>query len=64
MEDISFAINDNFGNDLLLLDAITFSMESIPEPSTIRLVIVGIAAFGLWHFARLGASRIARLNRR
>lgn len=64
VQDISFTINDNFGNDLLLLDAITFSMESIPEPSTLRLVMIGIAAFGLWHFTRLGASRTARLSRR
>jgi hypothetical protein len=64
VQNISFTMNDDFGNALMLIDAISFSTESIPEPSTLNLVMVSIAALGLWHFARLGIRRTATLSRR
>ncbi len=48
VEDLKFTILDTHGNDENLLDAITFSMESVPEPSGISLVIVASAALGAW----------------
>ena len=41
VEEIDFTILDSDGNDLNFLDAITFSMESIPEPSTFLLAALG-----------------------
>jgi len=40
-EELRFTITDADGNDLNLLDAITFSMESIPEPSSLLLTALG-----------------------
>jgi hypothetical protein len=56
VQDISFTMNDNFGNALMFLDAITFSPEDIPEPSSLTLVFVGVMCLVSWQAARRRAA--------
>jgi hypothetical protein len=51
-EDLEFTMSGAFGNALILLDAITFSPEAIPEPSSLSLVLVGVACLVFWQAAR------------
>jgi hypothetical protein len=46
--EIKFTIADTHGNDLNGLDAITFSPQSIPEPSSLSLLVIGVVALGCW----------------
>jgi hypothetical protein len=64
VEEIEFTILDTDGNDLNFLDAITFSMESVPEPSALDLVIIGVTVLCVWRFASRTTARTARLSRR
>lgn len=52
IEQLEFSIvyNSDHGNDLNLLDAITFSTQAVPEPSISSLVMMSIAGLGLWRF--------------
>ena len=47
-EELRFTMVTNYGNALILLDGITFSPETIPEPSTLSLVILGVAGLICW----------------
>ena len=58
-----FAQDPHVSNRYLSLDDIMFSPDAIPEPSTVDLVMVGVAALGLWRWARLWTSRTGRLSR-
>jgi hypothetical protein len=51
VQNISFTMDDNFGNALMFLDAITFSPEDIPEPSCLSLVLIGVACLAFWQVA-------------
>jgi hypothetical protein len=42
VESLEFTMSDAFGNGLILLDAITFSPEVIPEPSSLLLTAGGV----------------------
>jgi hypothetical protein len=52
VEELSFTIADTHGNDENFLDAITFSPESIPEPTSLTLLIVGVVGLGVCRPAR------------
>jgi hypothetical protein len=52
VEEIEFTIAGTHGNDLNFLDAITFSPEVIPEPSSLSLVLVGVACVAFWQRTR------------
>ena len=51
-ENLEFTMSGAFGNALILLDAITFSPQAIPEPSALCLLAVGIAGVGIWRLTR------------
>ncbi|HXI83453.1 MAG TPA: PEP-CTERM sorting domain-containing protein [Verrucomicrobiae bacterium] len=51
-EEISFSMLTNFGNGLMLLDAISFSTQAVPEPSALMLLVIGIGGLACWHRTR------------
>jgi len=59
VEELRFTMGTNYGNALILLDAITFSPEAVPEPSTWCLFSFGVGGLICWCRAR-GKDRLTR----